>query len=96
MDRFRDHGMYLLDEPEAALSPTRQMAFLVRLHDLLEQGSQFVIVTHAPIILAYPESLIYEFSEEGIREVSYEQTQAFEVTQRFLNDRTNMVKRLLE
>jgi predicted ATPase len=96
LDRLKGHGFYLLDEPEAALSPTRQMAFLVRLHDLVEDGSQFVIATHSPIVLAYPEATIYELGEEGFREVRYEETQAYEVTQRFLRDPKGMVKRLLE
>lgn len=96
LERLKGHGLYLLDEPEAALSPTRQMAFLVRLHDLIEDASQFVIVTHSPIILAYPESIIYQFDEEGFREVCYEETQAYDVTQRFLRDPKGMVGRLLE
>ena len=60
-----------MDEPEAALSPTRQMAILVRMHDLVNDFSQFVIATHSPIILAYPDAIIYEFSEDGIERVDY-------------------------
>ena len=96
LNRFDGHGLYLLDEPEAALSPTRQMAFLVRLHDLIEDFSQFVIATHSPIVLAYPDSVIYEFDEEGIRQVKYEETQAYQVTRRFLRDPQGTVARLLE
>lgn len=96
LHRFDGHGLYLLDEPEAALSPTRQMAFLVRLHDLVEDFSQFIIATHSPIILAYPEATIYEFGDEGVREVSYRESQPYEVTNRFLRDPEGMVKRLLE
>ena len=70
-NRSKSHGLYLLDEPEAALSPTRQMAFLVRLHNLVEDFSQFVIATHSPIVLAYPDSIIYEFTEDGIAQVEY-------------------------
>ena len=58
--RFRGEGLYILDEPEAALSPQRQLAFLSRMHDLIQQGSQFIIATHSPIIMAYPEAWIYE------------------------------------
>lgn len=94
-NRFDGHGLYLLDEPEAALSPTRQMAFLVRLHDLVEDFSQFVIATHSPIVLAYPDSIIYEFTEDGIARVDYEETQAYRVTQRFLREPREMVRRLL-
>lgn len=96
MNRFDGHGLYLLDEPEAALSPTRQMAFLVRLHDLIEDFSQFIIATHSPIILAYPEATIYQFTEDGIEEVSYRESQAYDVTSRFLKDPEGMVARLLE
>jgi predicted ATPase len=96
LERFKGHGLYLLDEPEAALSPTRQMAFLVRLHDLVNDGSQLVIATHSPIVLAYPESVIYELGEEGVKEVKYEETQAVDVTRRFLRDPKGMVGRLLE
>ena len=94
--RFGGRGFYLLDEPEAALSPRRQMAFLVRLHDLVEDESQFVIATHSPIILAYPEATIYELSAGGLREVSYRECQPYEVTSRFLREPEAMVKRLLE
>lgn len=95
LNRFDGHGLYLLDEPEAALSPTRQMAFLVRMHDLLEDFSQLVIATHSPIVLAYPDSIIYEFDEDGIRETEYEETQAYQVTKRFMRDPRGMVGKLL-
>jgi predicted ATPase len=93
--RFNGHGLYLLDEPEAALSPTRQMAFLVRLHDLLGDCSQFVIATHSPIVLAYPDSIIYEFDDDGIRKTEYEDTQAYQVTRRFMRDPRGMLQKLL-
>jgi predicted ATPase len=96
LQRFDGHGLYLLDEPEAALSPTRQMAFLVRLHDLVNDFSQFVIATHSPIILAYPDAIIYEFSESGVDAVDYRDSQPFNVTSRFLKDPEGMVARLLE
>ena len=95
LERFGGHGLYLLDEPEAALSPTRQMAFLVRLHDLVNDFSQFVIATHSPIILAYPDAVIYEFSEEGIEPVSYRDSQPYQVTSRFLKNPDGMLKHLL-
>jgi len=96
LERFDGHGLYLLDEPEAALSATRQMAFLVRLHDLVNDFSQFVIATHSPIILAYPHAIIYQFDDDGIHEVSYRDTQAYDVTTRFLKDPERMIERLLE
>jgi predicted ATPase len=64
MNRFSGQGLYILDEPEAALSPARQMAMLARIHDLVNLQSQFIIATHSPIIMAYPESVIY-LMEEG-------------------------------
>jgi len=95
MERFDGHGLYLLDEPEAALSPSRQMAFLVRLHDLVNDFSQFVIATHSPIILAYPDAFIYEFSEEGIEPVNYRDSQPYQVTSRFMKNPEGMVEKLL-
>ena len=95
LERLRGRGLYLLDEPEAALSATRQMALLVRMHDLVNDRSQFVIATHSPIILAYPEALIYEFHGGGLRRISYRETQAFEFTSRFIRDPEGMVSRLL-
>jgi predicted ATPase len=93
--RFRGNGLYLLDEPEAALSPKRQLSFLTRLHDLLATGSQFIIATHSPIILAYPDSTIYMFSERGIESVRYEDTDLYQITQMFLSRRDAMLRELL-
>ncbi|MEM9478863.1 MAG: AAA family ATPase [Verrucomicrobiota bacterium] len=95
-DRFGEHGFYLLDEPEAALSPARQLALLVRLHDLVEGHCQFVIATHSPIIMAYPEAWIYELDESGIRRIEFGETEHVRITRRFLNDREGMLGRLLE
>jgi predicted ATPase len=95
LERFGGHGLYLLDEPEAALSPTRQMAFLVRLHDLVNDFSQFVIATHSPSILAYPDAVIYEFSETGIEPVSYRDSQPYQMTSRFLKNPEAMLEKLL-
>ncbi|MEL7454481.1 MAG: AAA family ATPase, partial [Pseudomonadota bacterium] len=63
--RFAGNGFYILDEPEAALSPQRQLAFLARLHQLVQTNSQLIIATHSPIILAYPNAWIYEMTETG-------------------------------
>ena len=82
--RFGPEGLYILDEPEAALSPARQLALLARIHDLVEQGSQFLMATHSPILLAYPEALLYELSESGIRQVEYEDTEHYRITRDFL------------
>lgn len=94
-NRLGGDGLYLFDEPEAALSPMRQMAMLRRIHELAQAGSQLIIATHSPILLAYPDSLIYELNEEGIRPVAYEETDHFQVTRGFLNRYPAMLKELL-
>jgi len=86
MKRFRGHGLYLLDEPEAALSPQRQIQMLGRMRKLVHQKSQFVICTHSPILLAYPNALIFELDGEGYRQVSYTQTANYRVYKEFLDD----------
>ncbi len=92
--RFRGDGFYVLDEPEAALSPSRQLAFLARLHQLVHLGSQFVIATHSPILMAYPDARLLELSQNGIREVFYEDTEHFQVTRAFLLGRERMLREL--
>jgi predicted ATPase len=88
-------GLYFLDEPEAALSPNRQLEFLGLLHQYCGEGSQFVIATHSPIIMAYPESWIYVLKGDGIRQVAYEDTEHFLVTRGFLSNPKRMLKILL-
>lgn len=95
-NRFGGSGIYLLDEPEAALSPTRQLALLTLLHDLAGQGSQFLIATHSPILMAYPGSCIYQFSEQGVAPVSYRETEHYRLTRRFLDDPDSMLRALFE
>ena len=85
-NRFRDQGLYLMDEPEAALSPRRQLEFLALLHDFCKQGSQFLIATHSPIIMAYPDAWIYVLSREGIQRVPYMETDHYQVTRGFLSN----------
>ncbi len=82
--RFRSHGLYLMDEPEAALSPQRQLEFLALLHDYASNDCQFVIATHSPIIMAYPDARIFELKADGIREVPYLETEHYLVTRGFL------------
>ena len=93
--RFRGKGLYILDEPEAALSPSRQLSFLVRMRDLIEDQSQFIIATHSPIILGYPEAVIYHVSSYGLEEVAYDDLEHVQVTRTFLNQRDRMLKTLL-
>lgn len=95
MNRFGRDSFYVLDEPEAALSPQRQLALLSRLHDLVEEHSQFVIATHSPILMAYPNAIIYECGEHGIRPVAYEETEHYRVTRDFLANPARMLKILM-
>lgn len=82
--RFRGEGLYILDEPEAALSPSRQLSFLARMHQLVNKRSQFIIATHSPIILGYPDAWIYQASPHGLDRVAYEDTEHYQVTRGFL------------
>lgn len=95
MERFRGQGLYLLDEPEAALSPQRQLAALARLHELVQDGSQCIIATHSPILMAYPDAWIFQFSREGIERVAYEDTEHFQVMRSFMADPQRMLRQLL-
>ena len=95
-NRLRGDGLYLFDEPEAALSPQRQLAFLVAMHELVERESQFIIATHSPIILAYPNARIYEFGSEGIRQVEYRDTEHYRVTHSFLSRPEQTLRLLLQ
>ena len=84
MNRFGGNGLYILDEPEAALSPQRQLAALARIHDLVQAGSQFIIATHSPILMAYPEAYIYACSTDGIELIDYYDTEHYRVMRDFV------------
>ena len=94
-ERLGGQGLYLLDEPEAALSPSRQMTALAQVHELVRQGSQFIIATHSPILMAYPHAILYHFSEEGIASMAYTDTEHFRVTRDFLNRHETMLNVLI-
>ncbi|UWG99303.1 AAA family ATPase [Dehalobacter sp. DCM] len=94
-NRFSRESIYILDEPEAALSPSRQMSLLTRMHELINEGSQFIIATHSPIIMAYPDALIYQI-RDGIEQVGYEETEHYQITRSFLNNPKKMLDILLE
>jgi len=83
LHRFGGRGIYILDEPEAALSPTRQLALLRRLHELVEEDSQFIIATHSPILMSYPHAKIL-LVEEDYREIPYEETEHVQVMKDFM------------
>jgi len=94
--RLRGDGLYLVDEPEAALSPNRQLALLSIIHDLVGKGSQFIIATHSPLIMAYPNAWIYLLLDDKIERVEYTDTEHFALTRAFLNDHRRMLRRLLD
>ena len=95
MNRFNGDGLYILDEPEAALSPMRQMAMIARMHTLVTQKSQFIIATHSPIIMAYPNAQINLIDEKGIKIVSYTETEHFSITKNFLNKYEQFIEDLV-
>lgn len=94
-ERFGGESLFLLDEPEAALSPQRQLAAMSRMHDLVLQGSQFIVATHSPILMAYPDAHIYRCDQEGVSPIAYEDTEHFQVTRDFLLNRERMLQVLL-
>lgn len=95
-NRFGGDGLYLLDEPEAALSPSRLMTLLAYIHGLVQKHSQFLIATHSPILMAYPGATVYELTEDGIRAVDYRETEHYQLTRRFLEKPERMLRYLLE
>jgi predicted ATPase len=96
--RFRRNGLFLLDEPEAALSPHRQLSFLVLTHDVLQKykDAQFIISTHSPIILGYPEGQIFSFDDGTVHEVKYEDTTSLQVVRQFVNQPKKLLEELLK
>jgi predicted ATPase len=95
INRFGRNGFYVLDEPEAALSPSRQLAMIVRMHELVQSHSQFVIATHSPILMAYPDAWLYQIAPDGLVRIDYRQTEHYIVAKRFLNDPEAQLDRLL-
>ena len=96
-NRFGKQGIYLLDEPEAALSPTRQLTLLRIIRDLETEGqSQFIIATHSPIILAYPDAQILDFDTSPISPTTYEDTSHYQITKGFLENRGRYLRKLFE
>ena len=94
-NRFGEQGLYILDEPEAALSPQRQLTALSRIHDLVLERSQFIIATHSPILMAYPNAWVYACTPEGLQRVNYEDTEHFRVTRDFVLNPQATLKTLL-
>ena len=92
--RFGPQGLYILDEPEAALSTRRQLVLLARMHELVNAGSQLIIATHSPILTAFPQAAIYELSSNGLRPARYEDTDQVQLTKRFLDDPNTFLEML--
>ncbi|KAA9021573.1 AAA family ATPase [Niallia endozanthoxylica] len=96
IEKFRGRGLYILDEPEAALSPLRQLSMLARINELVNQESQFIIATHSPIIMAYPDAKILQLSEEGIVETKLEDTNHYILMKQFFDDRERILHHLFQ
>lgn len=94
--QLRPNGVYLFDEPEAALSPQRQLTLLMEIYECARQGSQFFIVTHSPILLGIPGAEIFSFDDGILHTCRYEETESYQVTKMFINDREHFLKNLLE
>lgn len=92
--RFRGYGLYILDEPEAALSPMKLMTLMCYMRNLVNEKSQFIISTHSPILMTFPGAELYELSEDAIRPVRYQDTEHFRVTKQFLNAPEQMIRYL--
>ncbi len=95
-NRFWGQGVYLLDEPEAALSPARQLTLLAEIHRLVKGGSQFLIATHSPLLMAYPRGELLLLGEGAIRPIAYEETEHYQITKSFLDNPERMLAILLE
>jgi predicted ATPase len=94
--KFTRNGLFLLDEPEAALSPQRQLSFLILIHDTLRRykDAQFIISTHSPVLLGYPDAQILSFDEGHVRPIAYEETAPMQIVRRFINDRDSFLQEL--
>lgn len=95
-ERFVGEGLYLLDEPEAPLSPMRQLTFLALLHQMVQQNAQFIIATHSPILMAYPNATILSFDGGTVAEVAYEALEHVQVTRSFLQNPAVYLRHLFE
>ncbi len=95
LHRLHGNGLYLFDEPEAALSPARQLALLAAMHRLVQRNSQFIIATHSPILLGYPRATIHLFAEHALTRTAYLDTEHYQITKAFLDSPERMLKELL-
>ena len=91
--RFSDNGLYILDEPEAALSPQNQLSLLCLINDLVKNGSQFIIATHSPILISYREGKILDLNQ-NFKEVKYENTDIYSLYKMYIENPDEMQNRL--
>jgi predicted ATPase len=95
-ERFQGKGIYILDEPEAALSPLRQLSMLARINDLVNKESQFIISTHSPIIMAYPDAKMFQLTEDGMSEAALEDTNHYSIMKQFFEDKDRLLHHLFQ
>ncbi|QTD40313.1 AAA family ATPase [Sporosarcina sp. Te-1] len=95
-ERFSGNGLYILDEPEAALSPLRQISLLARINELVQDGSQFIISTHSPIVMAHPLSKILQITEDGMHETTLEETEHYSIMKQFFDDKDRLLHHLFQ
>jgi predicted ATPase len=95
MNRFGRGGLYILDEPEAAMSPTGCLALVRRFNELANEGSQFIIATHSPIVMSFPGALIYLLTDKGPKQVAWEDLDHVRILREFLNDPAIVLRTLL-
>ncbi len=95
MNRFSRDSLFVLDEPEAALSPIRQMSMLARMRELVDSNCQFIIATHSPILMAFPDADILVITDGGLEKTPYRETDHFKITRRFLNNPEGMLRELM-
>ena len=94
-DNLQANGLYLFDEPEAALSPQRQLTLLMEIYRCAKEGAQFFIVTHSPILLGMPNAEILSFDNGLLHTCEYEETDSYQITEMFINNRKQLLDRLL-
>lgn len=95
-DNIKSNGLYLLDEPEAALSPQRQLTLLTQIYKCANDGAQFIIATHSPILLGIPNAQIFCFDNGKIHTCTYEETDRYKITEMFINNRKSLLQKLLD
>lgn len=95
-DNIKSNGLYLLDEPEAALSPQRQLTLLTQIYKCANDGAQFIIATHSPILLGIPNAQIFCFDNGKIHTCTYEETDSYKITEMFINNRKSLLQKLLD